>query len=179
MDINKFLQENDFITHDGLCNDHGWELFSILLDQVGLYPDLTPGIMPSPYGIFDKLLSKIVPASQELVLLRDKKIFLTYRDDKWWKGWHLPGSNIKPRESLLQTCQRIADNEIPGIEIKNAELISTVSAIHNPRFHNMVIIVKADFDGEPTGGEWFSSFPPDFLDVQRCYIPFLLQFFQE
>ena len=119
-----------------------------------------------------------MPASQELILIRDKKIYLTYREDKWWKGWHTPGVHIKPRETFMETCQRMADSEVPGIRITNAELIKAISAVDNPCFHNIALIVKADFEGEPTGGKWFSEFPPDFLEVQRCYIPILLPYLQ-
>ena len=121
-------------------------------------------------------MGKVVPSSQELILVRDKQVYLTYREDAQWKGWHFPGVNIKPRESLMETAQRIADSEIPGIQITNVELIQTVSATHNPRFHNIILVVKADYKGEPTKGKWFSEFPSDFLEVQRVYIPVLLPY---
>ncbi len=55
----KLLQNNNLVDGDGKLNDHGWKLFSTILEFVGPYPDLTPGKIPSPYGIFDKFLSKI------------------------------------------------------------------------------------------------------------------------
>ncbi len=176
MNIKKFLQENKFLDKNGKLNDRGWQLFSLLLDFVGPYPDLTPGRMPSPYDIFDKFLSKVVPASQELILIKNKQIYLTYRKDKWWQGWHTPGGTIRPRETIEETCQRIADNEIPGIQTTNARIIEVISALDNPRFHNVILLVKADFKGKPTGGKWFPKFPPDFLEAQHRYIPILLPY---
>ncbi len=174
VDEAKFLEQNHLVGADGRLNDKGWQLFSILLDFVGPYPDLTPGIMPSPYGIFDKFLSKVVPGAQELVLIRDGKIYLTYRNDSWWKGWHVPGGFIRPRETVIQTCQRIADSEIPGVKITDARIIKGLSVSDNPRFAHVVLLVRADFQGEPTGGEWFSEFPPDFLEIHRRYLPILI-----
>lgn len=178
MNTREFLEKNNLINDKGDLNDQGWQLFSVLLDFVKPYPNLTPGRMPSPYEIFDKLMNKIVPASQELILIRDKKIYLTYRKDKWWNGWHVPGVNIKPRETIQETSQRIADSEVPGILITNAEIIGTMSIADNPRFHNVVFIVKTEFEGEPTGGEWFSEFPTDFLEVQQRYIPIITPYLQ-
>ena len=176
MNSKKFLQKNDLIDKNGKLNNNGWRLFSGLLDFVGPYPDLTPGRMPSPYRICDKLLSKIVPAAQELIIIKDKKIYLTWRNDKWWKGWHTPGAHIKPRETLKKTCQRIADGEIPGIKIKNVKLLGAVSCMRSPRAHNVILITKANFSGEPTKGKWFSSFPANF--IQKNYISLLSEYLE-
>ncbi len=171
MNVKKLLQDNNLIDKNGRINKRGWEVFSEFLDFVGPYPDLTPGKIPSPNRIFNKYLSKVVPASIELILIQDKKIYLTYREDGWFKGWHTPGGYIRPREGVKEGAQRIANAEALGIKVVNTEIITGFSAVDNPRFHDVPLLVLTSFEGEPSGGRWFEDFPPDFIEVQQRYIP--------
>lgn len=174
-----FLKKNNLIDKNGSLNQEGWKLFSALLNFVKPYPNLTPGQIPSPYHIFDKYLSKIVPAAQELILVSSKGIYLTYRKDKWWDGWHTPGGHIRPRETITETCQRIADTEVPGIKIKSAKILGIFSCSNSPRFHNIVLMTKAEFEGEPSNGKWFLKFPSNFLKDQRQYISLILPYLKK
>jgi ADP-ribose pyrophosphatase YjhB (NUDIX family) len=170
MDVRQFLLDNGLIAPNGQPTDTGWQVFSELLGCVGTYPDLTGGIIPSPYGIFDKLLSRTVPTSQELLLIREGRLYLVYRDDENWKGWHVPGGFLSPRETLIMAAQRIADTEIPGSKITGTKLIFTLRGTDNPRFDTTTLLVISEFEGEPTGGRWFEEFPVDFLGgPQRLY----------
>ena len=174
----EFLRAREMVDAAGKLTDAGACLLSALLDHVGQYPNLTP-IIPSPYGIFEKFMSRTVPSCVELVLVRDGSVYLTYRKDKFWKGYHVPGSYIAPGETLVQTAQRIADREIPGVEITSANVIGAMSYPESPRFHDAALIVVAEFTGCPMdsrehAGNWFGSKPPsDLIDVHRPYWPII------
>lgn len=159
---------------NGVMTDYGLELFSEMLDCIGQYPNLTPGFNPSPHGIFEKLMSKTVPSCVELVLIRDGKVYLTYREDKFWKGYHVPGSYIAPGETPEQTSQRIASREVPGVLITKAEIVAAFTHPDSPRFHDTSLIVLAEFEGDPgedVKGRWFSKRPDDLIDVHQPYWP--------
>lgn len=137
--------------------------------------------MPSPFGIFEKYLSKVVPACVEMVLNREGKIYFTYREDKYWKGHHIPGSYMGPRETLTQTCQRIADRKVPGIKIINTKIIGAVSHPDSPRFHDASLVTIVHFEGEIPSelkGDWFemNNPPRDLIDVHLPYIPIIRQY---
>ena len=147
------LLELGLMDEKGNVTDLGWEAFSHLLDKVGPYPDLTPGIIPSPHNIFSKFMGgKVVPTACEMVLYRkDGKVFLTPRDDNTWKGVHFPGSYISPRENPLTTCQRIADREKLGVKILEVVQVGAQSAWNSPRFHDASIVwLVTEWTGDST-----------------------------
>lgn len=178
------LAENFLETHqlavNGEVTDEGWELFSKLLDHVGAYPNLTPGLPVSPYGIFQKFMSKVVASGIELLLIRNGKIFLTWREDNFFRGWHTPGSYIGPKEKTLeQTAQRIADREVAGITILKAEIVETVPHPESPRVYDISLLVLVQFEGEireSGGGRWFGEKPDELLDAHKSYWPTIARY---
>lgn len=163
-----FLQRNRLI-EGGKMTDLGWEIFSDLLNFVGQLPCLTPGFPKSPYDIFEKFMSKVVPVAVELVLIRQGKVFLTWREDNFFRGWHFPGGFISPRETLIKTCQRIADRETPGLSIISVDVLDIVNNTDDPRFHCVSLIVKAQTFDEPQSdhGCWFSEKPADLIEIHQ------------
>lgn len=113
-----------------------------------------------------------------MVLIHEGKIYLTYREDKYWKGHHIPGTYIGPRETLIDTCQRIADREVPEIKITGAQIIGAVSHPDSPRFHDASLVTAVDFEGEiqgPIKGNWFeiNNPPKDLIDVHQPFWPII------
>lgn len=37
---------------------------------------------------------------------------LTYRNDRYWKGWHIPGSVLRPGEKIRDALLRIQKQEV-------------------------------------------------------------------
>lgn len=175
MALAKNFLETHGLVANGEVSDEGWELFSKLLDHVGAYPNLTPGLPLSPHGIFRKFMSKVVASGIELLLIRNGKIFLTWREDNFFRGWHTPGSYIGPKEKTLeQTAQRIADREVPGITILKIEIVETVPHPESPRVYDISLLVLVEFEGEireSERGRWFSEKPDDLLDAHEPYWP--------
>jgi len=55
----------------------------------------------------------------ELAILRrrgkEMQIFLIYRKDKFYDGWHMPGSIILPGKTVFQTIENLKIREVPTI----------------------------------------------------------------
>lgn len=163
------------LLENGEVTLEGWQTFSELLDHFKPYPVFV-GINPSPFSIFEKYMSKVVPTCIEMALIQDGDIYLTYREDKYWKGYHFPRTYIGPRETLAQTCQRIADREAPGIRIITAEIIGCVTGVDNPRFHDASLITRAIFEGKITDnvkGKWFPEMPDDIIVGHDLFWPMI------
>ena len=161
---------------DDKITDLGWQVLSSLLDHTGQLPSLTPGLSPSPYGIFEKLLSKAVPSAVEMVLVRNDRVFLTPREDRWFgRGSHVPGSYIAPGETIEQTCQRIDDRETPGVKISSARIVNAVNNPDNSRFHDVSVVVGIEASGEPQSdrGRWFSEKPADLIQAHQPLWPII------
>lgn len=163
----------------GRVTDEGWQVFSEFLDRVGPYPNLTPGIIPSPHNIFMKFMPKTVPTAIEMVVLNPERrtVFLTPRNDKYWQGPHFPGSYMTPGQHPKEICQRIADKETPGIVIEDAKIIGCSTAWNSPRFHDTSAITLVKYDDLPTEGcgAWYSidNPPENLIECHRPFIPII------
>ena len=123
------LQQLGFIDANGNITEDGFHILKALLNKL-------PPVHKGKWGeVFVPLMEKLVPACVELVIIKDHKMLLTYRDDKYFKGWHFPGSYIGPKETLNQTAQRCAKEEL-GVEIEFSKCIGTLNKIDGPRFHD-------------------------------------------
>lgn len=168
-----FLETGGFV-REGTVTDTGWELFSKFLDHVGAYPNLTPGLPMSPYDIFLKFMSKVVPSAIKLLIVRDGKVFLMWREDKFFRGWHTPGSYMAPGETLEQSAQRIMDREVPGIMVISARIVNAVVNRDSARFQDLSALTLVEFKGameETEKGRWFSEEPPELIDVHKPFWP--------
>lgn len=127
-----------------------------------------PQIPDIPKKIFTPLMSKNVPVTTELALIQGKKVLLIYRDDKYFKGWHFPGSLMSPRETFLMTCQRIARVEV-GLKIKNSKLLSArrVVIYSGRRFKCVSIFFSCATLKIARRGAWFAKMPKDIIPEHR------------
>lgn len=122
--------------------------------------------------VFFELMRKMVPLSVELILVRDGMVYLTYRTDKFFTGWHLPGTYREPRRSLIEDMQRCATKELgSNVRITSALNVGFFEHPESPRFHDACILIRCEFEGEPHGGQWFSECPPDLIEEHRVYWP--------
>ncbi len=70
---------------------------------------------PLPREVFEAFCFNFITVAVEIALFREKndtqEVFLTYREDPLFSGWHIPGSVIRPNESITETVQRVQDEE--------------------------------------------------------------------
>lgn len=119
--------------------------------------------------VFYELAKKSIPVAIDLVLIRDKKILLVKRKDKFYDGWHFPGFYRKPRTSLLEDCKARVKNELGGnIKIISAKPVGYADHPDNHRFHDFGILALCQFKGKPNLGRWFSKMPK-MINIQKKY----------
>lgn len=132
--------------------------------------------------VFDELMSKAVPFSTELVVVKDGAVLLTWREFMGTSGWHTPGSYVNPREDWQDTVGRIARREI-GCEVEFERALHTFSNPQNPRFHDLTVLAQCRLIGEPQKSEydpnvgdpiqgqfaWFKTKPGKILPVHDKY----------
>jgi ADP-ribose pyrophosphatase YjhB (NUDIX family) len=68
---------------------------------------------PMSKNLFYAWSENLTTVAIEVALLRKNgEIFLTYRDDKYFKGWHIPGSIMIPGDTVNDVLSRVMKNEI-------------------------------------------------------------------
>ena len=113
---------------------------------------------PLPRDVFNAWCENFTVPCIEVVFLRDgvngRELFLTYRDDGYFKGWHIPGAVIQAGENVEEVLRRIARDELQGVEF-------------TPRFFSWFECLKVTGVGESARGHVitliFSAEAPDTL----------------
>lgn len=138
---------------------------------------------PGRWGAaFSPLMSKVVPFSTELVVVKDGFVLLTWREFEGTAGWHTPGSYVNPRETWQDTVSRIAQREL-CVDATFERTIATFSNSQNPRFHDLTVLARCHLEGEPalnlynpaTGAPsqgqcaWFRERPANILPIHDKY----------
>ena len=76
------------------------------------------------------------------------KVLLTYRKDKNWDGWHIPGGLWKVQYPTFQDiCNAIAQREL-GIEVEFRRVIDAVKWTKHPFAHPLALICLCEAKGE-------------------------------
>jgi len=129
-----------------------------LLRKVPKFPN-------SPHAVFMELI-KISPSVVVEVLLTNnggKSIYLTYRRDEYFEGWHTPGGFLGFTENFTEGARRIAKKEI-GVDVKNIQIVGLLSYDEkvDPRSgHLIAVACLAEPMGEPEGGRYFEGVPEE------------------
>src|SRR3990167_8787178 len=68
---------------------------------------------PVPYPVFLAICKSIPIIAIDLAVMPDPNhVLLTYRDDDFYKGWHIPGSILRYGDSIAKAHQRVASDEL-------------------------------------------------------------------
>ena len=143
---------------------------------------------PMPLAVFEARCRVFGTVCAEVVVIKnrnkDAQIFLTYRDDKFFKGWHIPGRVCLPTEKISDTTQRVCKEEI---KMKTGKKIffnwferPFGSGIgKSPRGHEFSFVFLSELKGkvkEKTTEKFFSlkNLPKDLLLSQKPIIKELL-----
>ena len=136
--------------------------------EIAKVVEVIPPFPRIPGPLFLPTMGKVVPACVELVLIRNKRVLLTYRNDKFFTGYHTPGTYIAPGETWQQAAQRCSDKEI-NVKIISARPLMPVNHPDSPRFHDLSNLIHCEFEGEPKAGKWFSECPIDLIEIHKPY----------
>lgn len=134
--------------------------------------------LPAPYPIFVALLKSVPIIAIDLAVMPDDNhILLTYREDDFYKGWHVPGSILCFHDSIIAAWKRVAIQEL-GMKIIKAEFLTYFNYKDN-RETGVTLLFVAKPKGKTKKGTYFSlnNIPKDFVREQLPEINFLKQRF--
>ncbi len=128
--------------------------------EIKLAVDILKRATPIPHmpeALFEVFVSKAVLMIVELIAInKDGKILLTWRDDKFYYGWHIPGGFMGVGETVEQAAQRIAKRELGG-PVTNLKLATFLNyRYEDPRSHSFSHIHTCRREKAPTNGKFFS-----------------------
>lgn len=130
---------------------------------------------------FETILPLVVTVAVELVIVKGGKILLTWRNDKFYRGWHFPGSIMGVNESFKDTCKRITKEEL-GVNFKSFKLIDIINNPldkTNPRNHLVSLLMSCEIKGKSRTGQWFSKCPLDIIPVHKKFWPIIKDYFTQ
>ncbi|GHV92558.1 hypothetical protein AGMMS50268_30610 [Spirochaetia bacterium] len=149
-------------------------------------PDKTIGL---PDDIF-YFISRTTPLVNVDLLVKDEKgrVLLSWRDDEYYgKGWHIPGSIVRFKETLEQRILRTMEKEL-GCIINYNPIPLTVEQFIIPEFDNRGHFISFLYNCPVSDGfifenpgrkpsdagylEWHEGCPDNFLHVQDVYKKF-------
>lgn len=125
-----------------------------------------------PLKLFEVLNEYISLPVVEVILVDDKKRFLlTYRHDKHWHGWHIPGDFVGYRESIQNACTRISMREL-GVECTFTKVAHVVAWENTNTFSapvSIFCICKVNGDKIPQDGTYFDTCPEDTIGFHKAF----------
>lgn len=129
--------------------------------------------LPAPYPVFRALCKSVPMVAVNVAVMPDnRRLLLTYREDEFYKGWHIPGSILRYRESLADVFERIGRQELK-MKIRRPRFINYFIE-RSARGHELVLLFAVRTAGAPKVGRYFSLKrpPKDLLREQtpeiRC-----------
>lgn len=120
-----------------------------------------------PQEVFEALVRLVPFVSCELVITnRRKEILLTYRYDKWWRGWHFPGGLMRLHESFEERIKKTAQAEL-GARVKSFSFLFPVNYNRGPRGHAVSLVFLCKIRSQPKDGKFFKTMPRDIIPEHR------------
>ncbi|MBU2260239.1 NUDIX domain-containing protein [Patescibacteria group bacterium] len=120
-----------------------------------------------PQPIFDALI-KVVPFVACELAITDKKgrLLLTWRDDKWWQGWHFPGGLFRFRESFRERLEEVARREL-GVGIKKYDFLFVKDCSQGRRGHVVDLVFRCETTKTPKHGKFFNKMPKNIIEDHK------------
>ena len=125
-----------------------------------------------PLRLFEALNEYVsLPVVEVILVDKQNRFLLTYRDDEHWHGWHIPGGFVGVRESIQNACSRIAMREL-GIECTFIKVVNAIAWENNHDFSSPISIfclctVKGD--KAPQDGTYFDTCPEDTIGFHKAF----------
>jgi colanic acid biosynthesis protein WcaH len=136
------------------------------------------------------LVSRLTPLVNVDLLIKDAegRTLLTWRDDEYYgRGWHVPGSIIRYKETIDERVRACARDEIGADVTFDPVPLLVLESIdaRADRGHMLSLLFLCHplappdsarrAAASPSRGQWrwHSAVPPDLLGVHRRYAPFM------
>ena len=119
-----------------------------------------------PQPIFEALI-KIIPfIACELVVVGKKGLLLTWREDKWWRGWHFPGGLLRYQENFEERIEKIAWKEL-GVNITNCKFLLVKDCPFSNRGHFISLVFLCKTSMTPKFGKFFKKMPKNIIEDHK------------
>ena len=121
-----------------------------------------------PFSVFESLC-KIVPFIGCEIIIQDDcgRFLLTWRDDKWYHGWHFPGGLLRAGETFEERINQTTIREL-GVKTKKVMFLKPIN--HGGRDRRGYVISLAflcQLNKKPTVGKFFARMPKDIIPEHR------------
>lgn len=105
----------------------------------------------------------------EVLLTDGRRFFLSFRRDKHWDGWQIPGGFIECGEAIKAAIERIARDEF-GVDVVPIRLVTNYSWPDHPYGWPVSLVYACSFEGRPENGEFFSEVPSNMVPHHEDFI---------
>jgi len=119
-----------------------------------------------PQPVFDKLVNIVPFVACELIFADKRGMLLTWREDKWFKGWHFPGGLLRFNESFEERIKKVASKEL-GVDIKKYKFLFPINFTDGSRGHAVSMVFLCTTDMAPNDGKFFKKMPKDTLECHK------------
>ena len=120
-----------------------------------------------PQPIFDALCDLVPFVACELAIVDKKKgVLLTWREDKWWHGWHFPGGLLRFRENFEERIERVAWEEL-GINLSKIKFLFPKNCNQGARGHVVSLFFLCETEMTPKKGKFFKKMPKNIIDAHK------------
>jgi len=130
---------------------------------------------------FKSIYSRVPRLCVDLVIVKDKKVLMTLRQNNGWLGqWHLPGGTVYLKESIKKTIDRIAMEEL-GVLLEVKSQLGYIEYLSEEKERGYGYSVALVFLCEINSGEihtdsdakefgWFDEMPESTIVEQRNFL---------
>lgn len=108
--------------------------------------------------LFEALITIVPQACVEALVLDNldnpQRIYLSWREDQHYRGWHCPGTFIRFGETFEIALRRVLRREI-NVGTNRFQSTNIQYSCMDSRGHTIGTVWLVKPEGEPTGGRWF------------------------
>ena len=144
-----------------MLNKKDQKNFLVIFDKIKNEKEL-------PTIIFESLC-KIIPFVACEIIIKDKNdsLLLTWRDDKWYKGWHFPGGLMRVGETFKQRIGIVCLKEL-NVEVKSIKFLQVINnGYGDKRGYVISLIFLCTTNKKPEIGTFFKGMPIDIIDGHK------------
>lgn len=138
-------------------------------------------------GLSDEVfhfIRKVTPLiNVDLLIRRNERVLLAWREDEYHKGWHIPGGIVRFREEFHARIDAVARLEV-GVTVESEAVPCNLAELrHHPRGHFISLLYRCSLTseiepariysgrGKPANGSlsWFEGVPQNLYPTQLFY----------
>jgi len=155
----------------GRENCYNSHIMALSRKELAILNNLLKKVKPTSKGVpeevFEGLIHLVPFIALEIVVVNKKgEMLLTWRDDKYWRGWHFPGGLLRYRETFKKRLNETVKREL-GTLLKSFRFLFTENYLNGKRSHDVSLVFKCVLSGKPKDGKFFGKMPKDIIDAHK------------